>query len=347
MARMASLFDVAKKAGVSHITVSRVMNDKGNVAEKTKTRILKAVEKLGYRPNAAARALSGNMARAIGIAAPETDSVFNTRYFIELLRGVEKCCYDRSFNMVLSPRHSQGIQADFTSPFMERIADGVLVISPLSNDSRIFHLLKKKIPFIAVDAFLDEEIPAKYLLNFDHEGAAVLAVEHLISSGHWRIGHVTGMMDVSAGPARLKGYKKALKSHGIDFDPSLVITGKFDERSGHAAGKIYVGMEKPPTAVFAGNDFTAMGVIKACQEAGWSVPGKMSVIGTDDLVIAEYSNPPLTTIRQPIFQIGFQAASRLIDLIEKKKEASAFPPLQAELVVRSSVKILQGRSALT
>lgn len=333
---MVSQIDVAKKAGVSTMTVSRVINNFENVKEKTRKKVLKVVQDLGYYPNSVARALNINKTRSVGVTTPETESIFDTQYFVELLKGVESNCMEREYNIVLNPSKSQGKNVDYLCSFMERMVDGFLVITPRSSDKQLVLLKERNIPFVVIDGKPLSRKQGVVYINSDHYGGGVQAVEYLISLGHRRIAHITGMLDILAGWERLKAYKYTMKKHGLPLDPYLIVEGDFDHSAGIRAMEHFLSLKKRPTAVFAGNDFIAAGVIEKAREAGLEVPSDISIIGFDDLPVAVYVRPNITTIRQSIFQIGYKATGCLLDQIEKKEAEKTYFKVSTELVVRFS-----------
>lgn len=329
--------DVAKKAGVSFMTVSRVINNKPNVKKETREKVLKAIRELGYYPNALARGLNTNKLSSIGIVIPFTSHIFSTPYYAELLTGVEKACAHFGYEMVFLPKKDETSPVDYSKLYYERKADGLLIIAPALNDEQMYEIEKKKIPCVVIDGRFEGE--AVLYVDSDNFKGGVMATEYLVRNGHKKIAFISGWWFVKNTADRLAGYKYVIEKSGLPLRQDYIIKGDFSEESGYAGMKRLLGMSEKPTAVFCANDLMAIGAIKAVKEAGLSVPEDISVIGFDDIKLAQFVEPPLTTIRQLAREKGYRAVELLIGLMSSKKglKSEVFP---VELIERKSVRKL-------
>lgn len=336
---MVSQMDVAKKAGVSFMTVSRVINNKENVKEETRKKVLKAIKELGYYPNVLGRGLNINKTETIGILIPLCSHLFSTQYYIELLRGVEQYCAEKGFGLLFYPRRDESGNIDYQQLFQERRVDGLLIIAPPLKDLQLLTLMKKKIPFVVIDG---REAGGKnkkiVYVDADNIGGATKAVEYLIKLGHKKIAHISGWNYVANGKDRLYAYKRTLKRNNINIREDYIVEGDFTEISGYNAMKKLLELRERPTAVFAANDLMAIGAIKAIREKRLSVPDNISIIGFDDIPLASYAIPPLTTVHQPIFKMGYESAKILLKLITTQKPKVGSQIMETRLVIRNSTK---------
>ncbi|MBN1897961.1 MAG: LacI family DNA-binding transcriptional regulator [Spirochaetes bacterium] len=337
---MASQRDVAKKAGVSFMTVSRVINKKINVDENTRQKVLKAIRELGYYPNVLGRGLNRNKTEAIGVVIPTCSHLFSTQYYLELLRGVEQYCAIAGYGMLLYPARDDSGMIDYQKLYQERRVDGMLIIAPPVKDDQLKIIVKKKVPFVVLDGHQAGSSDKRIVfVDADNRGGASEAVQYLIDQGHKKIAHIAGWKTVANGRDRLFGYKSTLKKNGISHKDDYIREGDFTEITGYYKMKDLLGLKDRPTAVFAANDLMAIGAIRAVQETGLGVPGDISIVGFDDIPSAKYSNPPLTTVHQMTFQMGFEAVKLLIENILQDKWAES-RVMETKLVVRESVKSL-------
>lgn len=332
---MISQKDVAKKAGVSFMTVSRVINNRSNVDEKTRTRVLRAVKEMDYYPNTLGRGLNINRTSSIGVVIPFTDRIFGTAYYIDVLKGIEKTCAERGYEIVLCPKKSEQERQDYLRLFLERKADGLLIIAPAIGDPQIPKISERAVPCVVIDG--RQEGKNIIFIDGDNVRGAILATEHLIGRGHRNIGFISGWDFVKNGRDRLTGYREALKKNGIVFKPENVVPGDFTQESGYRGMNTLLDLEERPTALFASNDLMAIGAMKAVQERKIRIPGEISVVGYDDIEAARYTLPPLTTVKQFSSDMGYVAADLLIKKIMNKNEKIASRIFNAELVARESV----------
>ena len=321
--------DVARQAGVSHQTVSRVINGSEEVLPETRAVVEAAIEQLGYRPSAIARSMVRGLTHTLAIISPNlTDYTFAS-----VIEGAEVEARQHNY-FVLSSSASdlpafQGLVDELVG---HRRVDGLIVINPYADER--YEFLPKDFPVVFVGARSHDENVCS--ISLDDQKVAYEATQHLISLGHTRIALVTGPMEEDCSQDRLEGFQRALKEAGISFDQSLVFEGDWSASSGSEALMDFVRKGNLPTAVFAQNDRMAMGVMRAARDANLKVPDQLSVIGVDDMPLSSYFDPPLTTMRQDMPLIGQEAIRKLIDIIQNKTVEQTVLKLPAQLVVRQS-----------
>ncbi len=331
-----TLEQIAKLAGVSRSTVSRVVNNDPNVRDEVRQRVWKVIRETGYQPHAAARSLVTRRTQIIGVIIPESvTTLFTDPFFSLLLAGVTAACNENRYHLMLSLFNSpEGSDAIYQRVLRSAYLDGVIVASATSDDPLIPRLLHDGIPFVLVGRHPD---PRVTYVDVDNVGGARMATEHLIRLGHKRIATVTGALSMLSAQDRLAGYKQALESHGISVDSSLIAEGDYRESSGLAAVRRL--LPASPTAIFAASDVMAIGVLKALRQEGLRVPEDIAVASFDDVPLATAIQPPLTTVRQPIDHLGRTAVHLLLDILNRPPDSAHVPQrlvLPVELVVRGS-----------
>jgi LacI family transcriptional regulator len=330
---VSTIREVSSLAGVSISTVSRVLNDTAPVAHETRGRVLAAVEKLEYRPNAFARSLVTNRSGCLGVIVGEINSPF----FGELLRGIEDKAESLGMHLMVSSGHAEEASETTALHFLQqRRPDALIVYVEALRDETLQRLTYKDVPVVVLGRYI-KDVPCVYLGN---EEGGFMATEYLIQQGHRRIAHLSGPMHLPDSTVRLKGYKKALESHALPYDPSLVADGNFSEESGEEKTKELLSHSKNFTALFAANDQMAVGVLRALREAGLRVPEDVSVIGYDDIPIARFLSPLLTTIRQPLTDMGGAAAEIALARLNGQ-ETEVVRRFEPQLIVRESVRRIE------
>ncbi len=329
---MATIKDVAQLAQVSFTTVSHVVNGTRFVAEATRERVLSAVERLRYVPSATARTLKTKRSHIIGVIMPSNSNPF----FAEVVRGVEDVCYEAGYNLILcNSDDSAEKQRRYVRVLNERKVDGLVVLS-LGNDASLSSLLfEAGLPHVFVDRAKGRAEMAD-VVQVDHEMGGYLAASHLLSLGHRRIGCIAGPKSLPPVRLRLKGYAKALKEAGIDPASCPLREGGFTIEGGYAAMLELLALRPRSTAVFACNDLMALGGLCAISSMGLSIPGDVSVVGFDDIQLAQYANPPLSTVGQPTMDIGRLAAQMLVDRIAFPEREARRQTLSPQLRCRKS-----------
>lgn len=335
--RPANLEDIARKAGVSRSTVSRVINNEPYVSERTRAKVQAIIDSEGFSPNPAARMLVTQRTRVIGVVIPHTLLITfqDPYYYPTLLQGVSETTHDRDYATLLWWGQSRDEEERFAQRLLRqnRLMDGLILASATSSDPLIQKLVDLGTPFVMVERPARFEDRISYV-SVDNVQAAQNAVAHLLSLGRRRVGTITGALDNVDGQDRLVGYRNALEMAGIPFNPALVAEGRFTHQSGVVGARRLV--REKVDAIFAANDISAIGAMQAIKDAGLRVPDDIAIIGFDDLPNSVQSTPQLSTVRQPIQQKGIIAAGLLLDLIEGKVEGPQHVILPTQLIVRQS-----------
>ncbi|AAZ56823.1 LacI family DNA-binding transcriptional regulator [Thermobifida fusca] len=332
--RSVTISAIAAEAGVSAPTVSRVLNGRGDVAPETRERIENLLRLRGYRRRGS-RGDGQRRGERIGLI----DLVFNdldSPWAVEIIRGVEDAAHGMDSGIAVSAIHRQ---ASSTRKWLQnvrsRASDGaVLVTTDLDSELRS-ELEELHIPVVVIDpvGLSDLTVPTIGCTNW---AGGLSATTHLIELGHRRIGFVAGRPELWCSRARLDGYRAGLETAGIEVDPELIAPGEFNYESGFRAGERLFDLDDPPTAVFAASDQMALGVYEALRQRGLRVPDDVSVVGFDDLPQARWSSPPLTTVRQPLDDMGRLAVRTLRRLMDSEEIESPRVELATELIVRDS-----------
>jgi LacI family transcriptional regulator len=328
---MVTIHDVAIRAGVSSTTVSHVINDSRPVSAELKARVESAMTELGFQPNALARSLRRKRTHTLGLIVPDSANPF----FAEVGRGSEDTSFAAGYSVILC--NSDGDPARellYMDLLIQKQVDGVLLVPTGDQTQTAAALQTRNIPVVVID----RDVPDASLdrVFVDNVAGSYNAVQHLIDLGHRRIGYIGGPRHVSTVPDRVAGYRQALEQAGIPFDEHLVVDSNFHDEGGYKAAQLLLSLPDPPTAIFAGNDLMAIGAMAAARERGVAVPAQLSVVGFDDIHLAGYINPPLTTVAQPKYELGVIASQLLFERLAQP----ALPPqrrlLKAQLVIRES-----------
>lgn len=342
-----TMVDIARKLGVAPMTVSRVINESGYVSAETRAKVLKAVEELNYRPNVLARNLKRQRTQVVGILLPDIANPFSA----ELVRGVQDVLLARGYSSFIgtTERSTQREQAELHA-LLEMRADGIIVATreTKKGNDYLLRLTENRLPLVVVGRTLNH--PHVDHITADHWRGAYEAVEHLITLGHQRIGFIGVQPINGTGLRRYRGYLDALRDHELKIDEKLIVGPAGQSGPGYSTQDDgYAGMKrllqlKPqlkarPTAVFARNDFTAIGAMCAIRDAGLKVPQDVAIVGFDNVPLAAYTAPPLTTVDQPTAEQGRRAASLLLDRIEGEKTRERREVcLECHLVIRESTQ---------
>jgi len=323
-----NIFDVALLAGVSAMTVSNVMNGRGRVSSATKARVLEAVASVGYVADVAARSLSGAKTRTLGVLAHN----LTTQFVGEVLRGAATAANSSGYQLLIATTPTPELEDLLASArALRTLFDGLILVHPWLHQVTREDWQALDLPMLVVQPQGLLSLP-----SISEAGArgAGLAMEHLVGLGHRRIGFVSGDPGLTADSV-LEGYHQGLESAGIEFDPNLVACGGFYQQGGFRAAHMLLDLPGPPSAIFAANDLSAFGVLDAAQARNLRVPQDLSVVGYNDIPTASQVYPPLTTVRQPIYEMGYQA----VELLLQMTRGGAVPPrtiLPTELVVRAT-----------
>jgi LacI family transcriptional regulator, galactose operon repressor len=334
--KQATSRDVAKLAGVSRTTVSFVLNDVPGVkiSEETRQRVFGAARDLDYYPTAAARSLASGKTQRIGLILGEGQKRLAADAFLPtFLQGVTASIHERGYLLVLQMEEDVPSYEAYARLIREQQVDGLILSGPHADDPVVARLMHEKLPLILHGQLNGYVFPC---VDVDNQAGAYQAVTHLIGLGHRSIGFISNAPLAYAGAhERFAGYRHALAEHDIPLNDDLVCTAAFLPEAGRGAMEQLLSLPQRPTAVFAASDVIALGAMSAIQAAGLAIPDDMAVVGFDDIFLAAYAQPPLTTVRVPAYGLGWTAAELLIALIEGDHEVSSVT-LETELVIRDS-----------
>jgi len=322
---------VAKRANVSVTTVSHVINETRPVSDELRQRVLTAMDELGYQPNLLARSLRQGKTHTIGMIIPDNANPF----FAEMARGVEDTSFEQGYSVILC--NSDGNldkELLYANVLAEKRVDGILFVVAGLSTKRILDLQARRMPLAVVDRDLPDAAVDSVLT--DNAQGGWLATHHLVELGHHRIGCITGPSDITPSAERITGYRQALDENGIPVDKALIVRGDFQYDSGYQAASQLLQMDDPPTAIFACNDLMAIGVMSAALKLGLHIPADLSVIGFDDVRLASFANPPLTTIVQPKYEIGVIATTMLLERMHDLEMPARRRVFETNLLVRQS-----------
>ena len=330
--RAVTIQDVAKTAGVSISTVSRVLNGKTDVANDTQDRILSVIEDLGFTTNLAAKSMRSVKTNLIGLIMPDIAYPFA----IEVMKGVNRAIAKSEYDLLVyttgdvrkyaTASHEQ----KYVSLLNNSITDGVIIVAPAAAE------FSSDAPIVSVDPLIiNPSYPSVYATNYQ---GAVAAMQYLLGLGHKRIGFISGRPELVSSNRRMKGYHDSLAKAGITMDKSLVSAGDYTTETALQCTRALLALNEPPTAIFAANDQTAVGVFQVAQELGVRIPEDLSVIGFDNIPESKYMG--LTTVDQFLSEMGFVATQMLIKLINGKPLDNQIYKMQTQLVVRNSCKEL-------
>jgi LacI family transcriptional regulator len=340
---MVRLKDIAEKAGVSTATVSYVLNNKGNVSEETRKKILKILDELEYKPNQIAKSLKTRKTSTVGVIV-EDITVFNAP---EIIDGINECAEEHGFSILLTNlRLYKRIGNNFSNvdkckhlitnavdSLLSKQVDGIIYIGVHTrNVTGLISEIDK--PLVYTYCFAD----SGYSVNYDDEFASFEATNYLIEMGHRKIALISGLIDSIPAHERFNGYHKALMKHQLILNPSYVKTGDWSYESGYKMAKDLLQQKEPPTAILAMNDLMAGGVLEACRELGIQVPQDLSVIGFDNRECSLYYTPKLTTMDLPLRKMGAKSMEKILRLLNGESETIEMnTKLRCRLIVRESV----------
>lgn len=326
-----TIVDVAQKAGVSLGTVSRVINNDVHVAPGTRERVLAVTRELGYVANRQARGLKGSKTNVIGMLVPD----LGTGYIGEIIHGIDAELALSQLDLMLFTTHRTAIkEASYVANMVQGMVDGLLLVLPRNPVDYMGTLTRRNFPFVLIDhQGTGAPCPAVGAANWQ---GGYNATEYLIKLGHKRIGFITGSMDLGAAKERLDGYRSALHVHHIPDHASLIYEGAFFQADGYSGARVLLDLDFPPTAIFASNDVMAMGAMDAVRSRGLRVPEDISIIGFDDIPQAASVRPSLTTVRQPLEEMGRLATQMLLDRIKNPEKEINRVELPTELILRDS-----------
>lgn len=334
--REITIIDVADVAGVSYATVSRVLNNKEHVTPEKRERVLRAMAQLGYVANTQARSLAGGASHVIGLMV----NYLSSAYVVEIMRGVDKALQANQYDLVLYSTHTQKTrESTYVTRLTHHLADGLLLILPQQTQTYLDALRKRRFPHVLVD-YLSDGADAPSVATTNVRGAYD-AVTYLLQLGHRRIGFITGDLQTGCAQQRLEGYKAALKDYGVVEEPEFIREGMFFQPEGYQCTHQLLGLSNPPTAIFASNDSMAFGVMEAARERGLRLPEDLSIVGFDDIPQAVHVHPQLTTVHQPLEEMGERAAFLLLHYLKNPDAAIEHIELPTTLIRRESCQAPQ------
>jgi LacI family transcriptional regulator len=337
MEERVTIRELARRSGVSVGTVSRALNGYADVRPETRERIMRLASELDYTPAAAARSLVTQRSHVIGVfmETGEGHPDLQHPFFHEVLGGLKQRVGREGFDLLLfaSERPGGGYGPhSYLKRARHHNVDGCALIGLDPTEQEVRRLVRGEIPCVAIDM----ELEGAEVVMSDNEAGAEAAVRHLHALGHRRIATITGMIESRPGIDRLRGYRTAIKALGLAYRDEYVAYGDFYAESAREATAKLLTLEEPPTAIFAAADMMALGAIRAAAEAGRSVPHDLSIVGFDDIQLAAYLTPPLTTLRQDKLGLGAAAGDALVARIAGDPERPALRTLPVELIVRGS-----------
>jgi DNA-binding LacI/PurR family transcriptional regulator len=328
--------DVGRLAGVSHQTVSRVINGSPRVRPETRARVLAAMRQLGYRPNPVARALVTGRSNTLGVVS------FDTTLYgpASTLFGIERAAHDAGYFIIVASLSAldRASVADAVERLRRHGVDGVLVIAPVQDAADALLHAPTDVPLVSVEAGPSDAVP---VVAVDQYAGAAAATRHLLELGHETVWHIAGPSEFLEAQQRLDAWGETLAAAGARVPPPLA--GDWSARDGYDLGRRLSG-DRDVTAIFAANDQMALGVVRALHEAGRRIPQEVSIVGFDDIPEAQYFSPPLTTVRQDFNELGKRSLQLLLRTIETGDRVPAGPPVAPELVVRASTASAPSRS---
>lgn len=321
--------DVAQKAGVSIKTVSRVVNDQGEIADSTRQRVLVVIEELGYRPNLIARGLVTQRTYTVGLVVNDITNPF----FPEVARGVQDIARSNNYNIFLCNSDDDLKEEKRTlQTLAAQSVDGVIIFPSLSGNDNVEAFVEPHRPFVIINRTFEHPHVSMVMTN-NHQGAT-LATKHLISRGHTEIGMISGQPSEKS--QRVSGFEDTMLAHGLNPAANRIIFGPPTLESGLNAA-LHLLRENPDiTAIFAYNDLLAAGAIQACKKLGRRVPDDCAIVGFDDIRLASLIDPPLTTVRLKKYELGQRAMQRMLEMLENTEESFPRIDLEVELVIRQS-----------
>ncbi len=336
MNRKTTIKDIARKANVSHTTVSRALNDKSRIKSETKEKIILIAKELNYRPDFIARSLVMRRTKTLGLVITTIANPFYT----ELSQGIESTAISLGYNIILcSTNYDLSAEKKYVDMLQSKGVDGIIFTSAHMGDPNIIRLAEEGFPIILVNRrTYHPAVRSKVdYVGVDNIRGGFLAVEHLVRLGHERIGVIGGSSESSVGFERLEGGKKALAAYGLKVMGDFFLEGDFLRGSGYQGGKRFLAMDMPPTAIFATNDYMALGTYQAILEEGIKIPEEVALIGFNDIEFTSMKGIELTTIGQKKYEMGALAVRKLVERVEDRKGG---PPeeiiLEPELIIRKT-----------
>jgi LacI family transcriptional regulator len=331
MERNPTIREVAERANVSVTTVSHVINETRFVSDALRERVHRAMDELGYQPNVLARSLRRGRTHTLGLILPDSANPF----FAEIGRSIEDCAFEQGYSLILcNTEGNLDRERIYIQLLSRRQVDGIIIVAAGDRANSLDSSLEVKLPLVLVD----RNLPGVHIdaVLIDNREGGYSATRHLIDHGHRRIGCITGPTYLTPSAERVAGYSDALVEAGLQCDEELLQPGDFHPESGRLAAREFLNLAQPPTAIFTCNDLMAIGALRAAEERGLRVPDDLAVVGFDDIELATYTAPPLSTIAQPKKELGELAIRLLLDRILKKPSSPRYEVLRPKLIIRQS-----------
>jgi LacI family transcriptional regulator len=341
--RRVTIKDIAKEAGVSPQTVSRAINDKGEISPQTQERILRIAERMGYRPNSIARSLATRRTQNIGLVVPDVVNPF----FAGVARGIEDAAHQANYNVFLC-NTDESIERETSAihSLEAQRVDGLILCSSRLSEPQLLTLASRYQPLVLINRHIDH--PQTGSVCVDDAKGAEEAIRYLLQLGHRKIGFLAGPTASHSGRERLRGYRSAIAEYTSDLPSDWHIHCAPQVEGGQAAAQALLNSTPELTALFAYNDLVAVGALRACEEGNLKVPKDLAIIGCDDIPLAALVSPALTTIHIPTYNLGQQTMNLLLNLVEQDQDVSKSIVVSPHLVIRDSSgpAISQQRSTL-
>jgi DNA-binding LacI/PurR family transcriptional regulator len=337
MVKRATAREVAERAGVSRTTVSFVLNNVPGIriSEETRQLVLQAARALDYHPDATARRMVSGRTHVLGfVLRQQHDQAYADLFAPAVLNGVSAAAAEQGYQVLFQPIPPDDATGAYTRLVRERHVDGILLSGPRFDDEELLHSRLPGAPVVLIGQLPHDGLP---FVDINNQGGARSAMQHLLRLGHRRVGLITNAEPVyTAAAGRVAGYRQALTEAGVSCDDTLVRFGHFTPQSGAAAMESLLALDEPPTAVFVASDTVALGALQALRHHYLRVPEDVAVVGFDDIPLAAFTDPPLTTVRLPAYALGWGAAEMLTRLIGGEEVRDRHVLLETELVVRVS-----------
>lgn len=327
--------DVAKRAGVSPSTVSRVMSNHPRISRETVRKVKEIMEELGYHSNIMARSLVSNKTYTLGMVLPRpAEELFQNHFFAENIRGITTQASRAGYDVLMTAGHSEQEELEAVTRLVKgKRVDGIILLQSRKIDPLIAFLKKEQFPFILIGHYGDDDI---LCVDNNNVQAAFDATAHLISQGHERIGFVSGPPNLTVSQDRLEGYKKALADNGLRSESEWIVEGEFLQESGYRAMSFFMNLPERPTALVVIDDIVTFGILRGLTELGYKVPDDLSLVSFNNIALSELSSPPLSSIDIGIYQLGYMASQQLIRLIQGDKPQQLRTIVPHRLIVRES-----------
>ncbi|WP_276357476.1 LacI family DNA-binding transcriptional regulator [Cohnella caldifontis] len=326
--------DVAKKAGVSPSTVSRVLSNHPRISKETARKVKTIMEELGYHQNVMARSLVSNKTYTLGMVLPRpAEELFQNHFFAENIRGITTQASRNGYDLLMTAGHSEAEELTAVTRLVKgRRVDGIILLQSRRNDPIIAFLRNEGFPFVLI-GHSEEEI---LCVDNDNVQAAFDATQHLIAQGHERIGFVSGPPHLTVSIDRLEGYRKAMNGHWLPMQPEWIVEGEFLQESGYRAMSYLMNLPERPTALVVIDDIVTFGILRGLNELGYRVPDDLSLVSFNNIALAELSSPPLSSVDIGIYQLGYMASQQLIRAIQDDHPLPLRTIVPHRLIVRES-----------